>query len=80
MPVLRPLAGDNKDEIIVQAKKIGTYEISIEPYEDACTVFLPKHPTTRASLERVHECEAQMDLDSLIEQAVTATKVNVIER
>jgi thiamine biosynthesis protein ThiI len=80
MPVLRPLAGDNKDEIIVQAKKIGTYEISIEPYEDACTVFLPKHPTTRASLDRVHECEAQMDLDSLIGQAITATTVKVIER
>jgi thiamine biosynthesis protein ThiI len=79
MPVLRPLSGDNKDEIIEQAKKIGTYEISIEPYEDACTVFIPKHPTTRAKLDLVHHCEKKMDLDNLIEQVVRATKIKIIE-
>jgi tRNA uracil 4-sulfurtransferase len=79
-PVLRPLAGDNKDEIIEQAKKIGTYEISIEPYEDACTVFIPKHPTTRAKLDDIHATEAEMDLDALIEQTLRETEVKVIER
>ena len=79
-PVLRPLAGDNKDEIIEQAKKIGTYEISIEPYEDACTVFIPKHPTTRAKLDEVHATEAEMDLDNLIEQTLRETEVKIIER
>ena len=80
MPVLRPLAGDNKDEIIERAKRIGTYEISIEPYEDACTVFIPKHPTTRARLDQIHYCESKMDLDTLIEQAIEATEVKMIER
>ena len=80
MPVLRPLSGDNKDEIIEEAKRIGTFEISIEPYEDACTVFLPRHPTTRAKLENVHECEERMDLDKLIGQALDATEIKVIER
>ncbi|HAA74124.1 TPA: tRNA 4-thiouridine(8) synthase ThiI [Candidatus Latescibacteria bacterium] len=79
-PVLRPLAGDNKDEIVEQAKKIGTYEISIEPYEDACTVFIPKHPTTRAKLDDIHKTEAEMDLDALIDQTLAQTVVKVIER
>ena len=78
-PVLRPLAGDNKDEIVEQAKKIGTYEISIEPYEDACTVFIPKHPTTRAKLDDIHKTEAEMDLDALIDQTLAQTVVKVIE-
>lgn len=80
MPVLRPLSGDNKDEIIEEAKRIGTFEISIEPYEDACTVFIPKHPTTRAKIENVHECEERMDLDKLIEQTLAATEMKTIER
>ncbi len=80
MPVLRPLAGDNKDEIIEQAKRIGTYETSIEPYEDACTVFIPKHPTTRAKLDEIHVCEEKMDLDGLIEQTLRDTEVKIIER
>ena len=79
-PVLRPLAGDNKDEIVEQAKIIGTYDISIEPYEDACTVFIPKHPTTRADLNEIHKAESGMDLDSLIEQTLRDTAVKVIER
>ena len=79
MPILRPLSGENKDEIIEQAKKIGTYEISIEPYEDACTVFIPKHPTTRAKLDLVHRCEEKMDLDNLMEQAFRTTEIKIIK-
>lgn len=80
LPVLRPLAGDNKEEIIIQARAIGTYETSIEPYEDCCTVFVPKHPETRADLEKVHACEEKMDLDSLIETTLKATEVKQFER
>ena len=80
LPVLRPLAGDNKEEIIIQARAIGTYETSIEPYEDCCTVFVPKHPETRADLEKVHACEEKMELDSLIETTLKATEVKQFER
>lgn len=75
LPVLRPLSGDNKEEIIDLARRIGTYDISIEPYEDCCTVFVPKHPETRASLKTVHEIEPGLDLPPLIEQALKATDV-----
>jgi len=74
LPILRPLAGDNKEEIINEARRIGTYEISIEPYEDCCSVFVPKHPETHAKLERVHEIEANLDLDPLIEQTLEQTE------
>ena len=57
LPVLRPLAGDNKDAINAEARRIGTYEISIEPYEDACSLFVPKHPETRADLDKVRRIE-----------------------
>ena len=60
--------------------RIGTYETSIEPYEDACTVFIPKHPTTRAKLDEIHVCEEKMDLDGLIEQTLRDTEVKIIER
>ncbi|MDP6038982.1 MAG: tRNA uracil 4-sulfurtransferase ThiI, partial [Candidatus Latescibacteria bacterium] len=74
LPILRPLAGDNKEEIINEARRIGTYEISIEPYEDCCSVFVPKHPETRAKLEKVHEIESNLDLDPLIEQTLEQTE------
>ncbi|MGA1195579.1 MAG: tRNA 4-thiouridine(8) synthase ThiI, partial [Candidatus Latescibacterota bacterium] len=70
MPILRPLAGDNKDEIIEQARKIGTYELSIEPYEDCCSVFVPKHPETRAKLDMVHKIESRLRLDDMIAQTL----------
>ena len=55
MPVLRPLIGMDKDEIIAISRKIETFEISIQPYQDCCTVFTPKHPRTRPKLEKVLE-------------------------
>ncbi len=75
LPVLRPLSGDNKEEIIDLALRIGTYDISIEPYEDCCTVFVPKHPETRADLNVVHEIEPELDLPPLIDQALKSTDV-----
>lgn len=74
LPILRPLAGDNKEEIINEARRIGTYQISIEPYEDCCSVFVPKHPETRANLEKVREIESTLDLAPLIEQTLEQTK------
>ena len=79
LPVLRPLAGDNKDEIVDEARRIGTYEVSIEPYEDCCTVFVPKHPETRADLDTVRDIEAQLDYPALIDQTVSATEVKRFE-
>ena len=74
LPILRPLAGDNKEEIINEARRIGTYQISIEPYEDCCSVFVPKHPETRANLEKVREIESALDLAPLIIQTLEQTK------
>lgn len=74
LPILRPLAGDNKEEIINEARRIGTYQISIEPYEDCCSVFVPKHPETRANLEKVREIESTLDLAPFIEQTLEQTE------
>lgn len=71
LPVLRPLCGFDKDEIIERSRAIGTYEISIEPYEDCCTVFLPKHPVTRPKLCDVLAEESKLDVSKLVEEAVT---------
>ncbi len=70
LPVLRPLAGHNKEEIIAEARQIGTFETSIEPYEDCCSLFVPKHPETKADLEKVKEIEARLDLEPLITKAL----------
>ncbi len=78
LPLLRPLSGDNKEEIIDLARRIGTYDISIEPDEDCCTVFVPKHPETRANLKTVHEIEPNLDLSPLVEQALKATEVMTV--
>ena len=69
-PVMRPLIAMDKTEIMDKAREIGTYEKSIEPYEDCCTVFLPKHPTTKPKLERILESESRLDCEALIQAAV----------
>lgn len=79
LPVLRPLAGDNKDAIISEARRIGTYEISIEPYQDACSLFVPKHPETRADLDTLRDIEAAMDLEAVVEEAIANTDVKTVE-
>jgi tRNA uracil 4-sulfurtransferase len=71
MPVLRPLIGTDKEEIIREARAIGTYETSIEPDQDCCTLFVPKHPETRASAEAVEAAERRLDLTRLVEMGVT---------
>jgi len=70
MPIFRPLIGFDKIEIMDLAKKIGTYDTSIEPYADCCTVFVPEHPKTRPELSDVVAAESQLDVDRLVEMAL----------
>jgi len=70
MPVLRPLIGTDKVEIIRTAREIGTYETSILPYEDCCTVFTPRHPAIRPKLEDVRAAESVLDIDALVAEAL----------
>lgn len=69
MPVFRPLIAMDKDEIVQISRKIGTFDISILPYEDCCTVFVPRHPNTRPTLEQVLEEEKKLDIEGLTERA-----------
>jgi thiamine biosynthesis protein ThiI len=70
MPVLRPLICFDKKEIVAIARKIGTFDTSILPYEDCCTVFTPKHPRTKPRIEDVEKAEAGLDVDALVDEAV----------
>lgn len=74
MPVFRPLIGMDKEEIVEISRKIDTYETSILPYEDCCTVFTPRHPSTKPKLEKVLLSQNQLDIDRLIEEAVEGTE------
>ncbi len=75
LPVFRPLIGFDKLETIEIAKKIGTYDISIEPYEDCCTVFLPKRPVTKPKLNDVLEQEAKLDIDKLVDDCLATEEI-----
>ncbi len=74
-PVFRPLIGMDKQEIIDLAMRVGTYETSILPYEDCCTVFVPKNPATRPRLDQVLQAEAELDVDGLVTEALAKTEV-----
>ena len=74
LPVMRPLIGMDKEEIIRTARKIGTFELSILPYEDCCTVFTPKHPRTRPHLDEILRAEEALDVEGLIERAIAGTE------
>ena len=78
MPVFRPLIGNDKDEIITVSRKIGAFDISIEPFEDCCTVFTPKHPKTKPTIQMLEEAEKALDVDCLVARALENTKVTVI--
>lgn len=75
MPILRPLVGFDKEEITQEAIRIGTYEASIVPDQDCCTLFTPRNPATRASLGAVRDAEALLDVDALIDMALEGTVV-----
>ena len=74
LPVLRPLIGMDKVEIIRLSRRIGTYDTSILPYEDCCTVFTPRHPCTKPHLDEVEAAEAALDVEALMEKALSGVK------
>lgn len=78
MPIFRPLIGLDKDEIVEIARKIDTFDISILPYEDCCTVFTPKHPKTKPKLSEVLKEESKINCESLIHSAVENIKITKI--
>ena len=79
IPVLRPLIGMDKEEIITISKKIDAFETSILPYEDCCTVFTPKHPHTRPKKGQCAEAESGLDIEPLIERAIAGIEYSFIE-
>lgn len=79
LPVLRPLIGMDKVDIIDISRDIETYETSILPYEDCCTVFLPKHPVTRPKVEDIIKSEEALDIDGLVKDAIDKMKVFYVE-
>ena len=70
LPVLQPLIGMDKRDIVKIAREIGTFDTSILPYEDCCTVFTPRHPKTRPTVAEVAEAESALDVDALVREAV----------
>ena len=78
-PILRPLCGRNKEDIVNLAQKIGTYEISIEPYEDCCSFFVPIHPETKADLFHVIKVESAIDFGGLFDEVIENTTISTIQ-
>jgi thiamine biosynthesis protein ThiI len=75
LPILRPLIGMDKQEIVTQAITLGTYDISITPDQDCCSLFVPPHPTVRADREVLVQSEAKLDMQVLIQQGIDAVQV-----
>lgn len=80
LPVYRPLIGFDKDEIVTIARNIGTFNTSILPYDDCCTVFTPKHPNTKPKLERILKSESKLDVEGLIKKAIEGIEKITIRR
>lgn len=78
MPVMRPLIAMDKTDIMEKAEEIGTFETSIQPYEDCCTVFLPKHPTTKPQLAKIEKSESLLDVETLVKNAVESEEIITI--
>lgn len=79
MPVMRPLIAMDKIDIMEKAKEIGTFETSIKPFEDCCTVFLPKHPTTKPKLDKILQSESMLDVEGLVEKVLAEKETITIE-
>lgn len=78
LPVFRPLIGMDKDEVITLSRRIDTFDISIQPFEDCCTVFTPKHPRTRPRLEYVENAERALNIEALLREAADGAVVHGI--
>lgn len=75
LPILRPLCGFDKNEIIERSRAMGAFDVSIRPYEDCCTVFLPKHPVIRPKISDILAEEAKLDVEALIEEALSTLEI-----
>ena len=75
MAVLRPLIGTDKAEIVAEAQRLGTYEISVQPDQDCCSLVVPAHPATKATPAQASGAEAELDVDALVTDAVQRTEV-----
>ena len=81
MPVFRPLIGMDKQEIVNIAERIDTFETSIQPFEDCCTIFVAKHPVTKGNLKKIEKSEENLSdvIDELMEKAIETTEVIVVK-
>jgi thiamine biosynthesis protein ThiI len=79
LPIFRPLVGEDKEDIMKAGREIGTYEISIQPDQDCCTMFIPRHPETMAAIEAAEKAEAVLDVPRLLESALASTSKEVIQ-
>ncbi len=79
LPILRPLIGLDKEEIIEKANEIGTYETSILPHDDCCSRFMPKHPETRAKLDEVEKVEEVFEIERMVNEAIEKTEIETIK-
>jgi thiamine biosynthesis protein ThiI len=79
LPVLRPLIGEDKEEIIQMARRLGTFEISTGPDVDCCSLFVPRHPETRAKLQNIERVEQSLDLEAIQQDALARTVRERIE-
>jgi thiamine biosynthesis protein ThiI len=75
MPILRPLIGDDKIEIVDLAREIGSYDISIQPDQDCCSLFVPKHPMIKAHLETIKASESRLQIDDVMDEAMRSAEV-----
>lgn len=80
LPILRPLLTYDKEEIVIKAKEIGTYETSILPFEDCCTIFTPKNPKTNPKLDKVESFESKVDFDALIKTAIESIETITLSK
>ena len=78
LPVLRPLIGDDKEEIVNLAQKIGTFEVSTLPHQDCCSLFVPDHPATNAAIEDAQSAEDALEVDALVDQALQAAEKQTV--
>ena len=78
LPIFRPVIAMDKEEIIRIARRIGTFETSIQPFEDCCTVFTPRHPRTHPRVEDVRALEGTLDIEGLVDRAMAATRYEII--
>ena len=79
LPILRPLIGDDKEEIVNLARRIGTFDVSTLPHQDCCSLFVPDHPATNAAIEDVQAAERALEIDSLVDQALEGVDKKMVE-